>query len=188
MPINPAITQWPLNYPFGSAQGCPLGGQRLGVRMRPSATTFGALLGLDSAHAQRAPPRLSAPRPSCACVRFHAFKFSFSGSQLGRSGACATAGWRLAAPSGLPLGPGPAVAGRSRRPKRVTCNPGSGPQGPGALPGPEPREPSPASPEHPPHAHLWMPPTRVWPVPRACLPARPLGAVVGQGWGPGPRP
>lgn len=146
------------------------------------------LLDRDSAHAQRAPPRLSALPPSCACVGFPAFNFSFSGSQLGLSGACATAGWRLAAPSGLPLGPGPAVAGRARRLKRVTCNPGSGPQGPGALPGPEPREPSTAPSEHPLHAHLWMPPTGVRPVPRACLPARPLGAVLGRGWGPGPRP
>lgn len=35
-----------------------------------------------------------------------------------------------------------AEAGPARSPKRVTCDPGSGPQGPGAFPGPEPREPS----------------------------------------------
>lgn len=72
-------------------------------------------------------------------LRIPAFRFSFSGSQLGLSSACAIAGWRLAAPSsGLPLGPALAEAGRVRIPKRVTCDPGSGPQGPGALPGPEP--------------------------------------------------
>lgn len=72
-------------------------------------------------------------------LRIHAVRFSFSGSQLNLLGACATAGWRLAAPSsGLPLGLAPAEAERARIPKRVTCDPGSGPQGPGALPGPEP--------------------------------------------------
>lgn len=122
-------------------------------------------------------------------LRIRDERFSFSGSQLVSSGACATAGWRLAAPSsGLPLGSAPAEAGRPRSPKRVTCDPGSGPQGPGALPGPEPWEPSSAPPEHPPHAHLWMPPTGARPVPCACPPVRPLGAVLGRGWGPGPHP
>lgn len=73
--------------------------------MRSSATTFGtSRLDRDSAHAQRAPPRLSALPPSCACVGFHAFKFSFSGSQLGRQAhAPLLAGGSLLLPAS-PLG------------------------------------------------------------------------------------
>lgn len=134
-PVNAAVTQWPPNYPFGSARGSPRAWRCLGVRMRSSASTFGSFpLHLDSAHAHRAPPLFISI--TSLRLRIHAVRFSFSGSQLGPSGACATAGWRLAAPaSGLPLGPAPAEAGRTRSPKRVTCDPGSGPQCPRALPG-----------------------------------------------------
>lgn len=121
-------------------------------------------------------------------LRTFAARFSFSGSQLVLTGACANAGWQLAAPSsGLPFAPAPVEAGRTQNPKRVTCDPGSGPQGPKAFPGSEPRELSPALREHPLHAHLWMPPTGAQPVPCVYLPARPFTTVLGLWRGPRPR-
>lgn len=123
-----AVTQWLLNSLFGSAQWSTLAWRRLGLRMRPNAFSHELALVLDSAHAQMAP--LASYRATTSLrLRIHAVKFSFSGSQLEPLGACATAGWRLAAPSsGLLLRPAPAEAGRARSPKRVTCDPGSGPQ------------------------------------------------------------
>lgn len=142
--LTPPLLDGHSSIPWVHAQWSPLGWQLSAVRMRPRAFAFRPVPSLRPGLCAS----LKGPPPSYRSttslrLRIQAARFSFSGSQLGSLGACATAGWRLAAPSsGLPLGPAPAEAGRARSPKRVTCDPGSGPQGPGAFPGPEPREPS----------------------------------------------
>lgn len=159
-------------------------GTHLGVRMGQITSHFWSPLEFDCARAPKTSPQPSHFATSLR-LRTFASRFSFSGSQQVLTGACASAGWQLAAPSsGLPFAPAPVEAGRTQSPRRVTCDPGSGPQGPKDFSGPEPRDLSLALQEHLFHAHLWMPPTGAQPVPCACLQARLLTTVLGHRRGP----